>query len=170
VRMHQRHQRQETVVADAQNAHLAIGLGNVLDQPVDAVVGVRRFVHRRGILRPVNRAVHHVVALRAVLAANVLNHANVAAFHNHVRSVVIAIQSPPQVRAGGVAGQLIGAVRRARQQDRARAWRPWAPGPPYAASRRRASGSSPRAARSRSSAWRASAWPASHWDSWDTAA
>ena len=118
VRIHQRHQRQKSVIADAQNAHLAVGLGNVLDQPVDAVIRVSRFIHRRRILRPMNRPVHHVVALRPVLAANVLNHPNVAALDNHIGGIVIAIKDSPQVRARRVAGQLIGAVRCARQQDR----------------------------------------------------
>ena len=72
----------------------------------------------RGILRPVDGAVHHVVAFGAVLAANVLDNADVAAFNDHVGGVVVAVECRPEVRARRVAGELIGVVRRARQQNR----------------------------------------------------
>ena len=84
VRMDERHQGQKAVVGDAEDADLAVGLGNVVNQPVDGVVGVGRFVDRRGILRPANGPVHHVVAFGAVLAADVLDHADVAAVDDHV--------------------------------------------------------------------------------------
>jgi hypothetical protein len=91
VRIHQRHQRQKAVVGNAQDADLAVALRNVLHQPVDGVVGVGGVIDRRGILRPVQGAVHHVVAFGAVFAANVLHHADVAAFDDHVGGVVVAI-------------------------------------------------------------------------------
>ena len=63
MRIHHGHQRQKPVVRDAEDADLSIALRNVFDEPVDRVVGVGRFVDRRRILRPVQRPVHHVVAL-----------------------------------------------------------------------------------------------------------
>jgi hypothetical protein len=105
------------VVRDAENADLAVGLGDVVDKPLDRVVGVGALVDRRGILRAVHGAVHHVVTLGTVLAANVLNDADVAAADNHVRGVVVAVDCRPQMRAGSVTGLVVGAVGRAREQD-----------------------------------------------------
>ena len=118
VRMHQRHQRQETVVGNAEDSDLAVRLGNVLHQPFDGVVGVGRVVDRRRIQRPVQRPVHHIVALGAVLAANVLHHPDVAAVHDHVGGVVISVERSPQMRADAVGRQHIGAVGRAGEEDR----------------------------------------------------
>ena len=70
---------------------LPLRLGNILHQPVDGVVGVGGMIDRRRILRAVQRAVHHVVALRAVLAAHVLHHADVAALDDHIGGVVVAV-------------------------------------------------------------------------------
>ena len=83
MRVDQRHQRQEPVVRDAEDADLAVALGHVLHQPVDRVVGVGGVIDRRRILRPAQRPVHHVVAFGAVLAADVLDDADVAAFDDH---------------------------------------------------------------------------------------
>ena len=79
VRIHKRHQGQETVIRNAKNTDFAVGFGHVFHQPVDGVIGVGGVIHRSRILRPVQGPVHHIVALRAVLAANVLNGADVAA-------------------------------------------------------------------------------------------
>ena len=84
VRMDERHERQKAVVGDAEDADLAIGLGNVFDEPVDGVVGVGGLVDGRGVLRAVEGAVHDVVAFGAVLAADVLDDADVAAFDDDV--------------------------------------------------------------------------------------
>ncbi len=92
MRIDERHQRQEAVVRDAENADASIRLRNVFHQPIDGVVGVSGVVHLRRVLRTLQRAVHHVVAFGAVLAANVLDHANVAAFDDHVGGVVVAGQ------------------------------------------------------------------------------
>ena len=97
---------------------LPFAFRDVLHQPVDGVVGVGGVIDRRRVLRPVQRAVHHVVALGAVLAAHVLHHADVAALDDHVGGVVVAVQDRAEVRAVGVAGELRGVVGRARQQDR----------------------------------------------------
>jgi hypothetical protein len=53
----------------------------------------------RGILRSAQRPVHHVIAFGAVFAAHILHHADVAAVHDHIDRVVIALQDRPEVRA-----------------------------------------------------------------------
>ena len=72
----------------------------------------------RRILRTVQRAVHHVLAFRAILAANVLHHANVAAFDDHFGGVVVTVQDSVQGANYCVRGELVGVVWRARQKDR----------------------------------------------------
>ena len=118
MRVDQRHQRQEPVVGNAEDADLAVALGSVLHQPVDRVVGVGGVIDRRRVLRPAQRPVHHVVAFRAVLAADVLHHADVAALDDHFQRVVVAGEHRRQVGAVRVAGEVVRVVRRARQQDR----------------------------------------------------
>ena len=118
MRVHQGHQGQKSVIRDAQDAHFAIGLRDVLDQPVDGVVSVGGMVNRRGIARPAERAVHDVIALGAILAAHVLHDANVAAVDDDIGGVVVTLQNRPEVRALGMAGERLGIVRRARQQNR----------------------------------------------------
>ena len=90
---------------------LPLRLRDVLDQPVDGVVGVGGVIDRRRVLRAAQRPVHHVVALRAVLAAHVLHDADVAAFDDDVGGVVVALKDRAEVRALRVAGQLGGVVR-----------------------------------------------------------
>src|ERR1039458_6915173 len=90
---------------DPQNAHLTIALRRVLHQPVDGVVGVGSMIDWRRILRPVQRSIHYIVALGAILAANILNHAYVAAFEYYVGRVVIAIMVRPKVRAMDMRGK-----------------------------------------------------------------
>ena len=72
------HQNQEPRVGGADHADSAVGLRHVLDQPVDGVPGVGRVVDGARVQRPAQGAVHHVFALRAVLAADVLKDADVA--------------------------------------------------------------------------------------------
>ena len=115
--MDERHEGQKAVVGDAENADLAVGFGNVVDQPVDGVVGVGGFVDGGGILRPVDGAVHHVVALGAVFAADVLDDADVAALDDDVGRVVVAVENRAEVGALEVRGEFVGAVGRAREQD-----------------------------------------------------
>ena len=117
MRIHQRHQRQEAIVGDAQKSNLAVAFRNILHQPVDGVVSVRGVIDGGRVLRPVQRPVHDVVALRAVLAAHVLDHADVTAFDDHIGRIVVALQDRTQVRTLRVAGQPVGVVRRAGQQD-----------------------------------------------------
>src|SRR5947208_2400708 len=63
VRIHQRHQRQETIVRDTKNADLAITLRNIFYQPVDGVVSIGRVIDGSGILRTMQGTVHHILAL-----------------------------------------------------------------------------------------------------------
>ena len=79
----------KSVVRNTQNADLFVALRNVFDEPVDRVVGVGRFVYRRRILWAVERAVHHIVALGAVFAANVLHDADVPTVDHDVGRVVV---------------------------------------------------------------------------------
>jgi hypothetical protein len=88
----QGHQRQETVVGDAEDPDLPVALRDVLHQPVDGVPGIGRVVDRRRIQRAAQRAIHHVIALRVVLAAHVLDDADVAAFDDDVGGVVVSVQ------------------------------------------------------------------------------
>ena len=118
VRVDQGHQGQEPVVGDAEDADPSARLRHVLHQPVDGVVGVGGVVDGSRVERAVQRPVHHVVALGAVLAAHVLHHADVAALDDDVGGVVVALEDGPEVRALRVAGQLRRIVGGARQQDR----------------------------------------------------
>ncbi len=118
MRMDDGHQRQEAVIRDAQHAHLAVALRHILHQPVDGVVGIGRLIDGRRVLRPVQRPVHHEVALRAVLAANVLGHADVSAFDDHFGGVVVPVKIGSQVRAVHVGGHGAGVIRRARKEHR----------------------------------------------------
>ena len=99
MRIHEPHQRQEAVVGDAEDADLAIALRKILYQPVDGVVRVGRMVHGRGIQRAVQRAVHHVIALRVVLSANILHHANVTACDDDLGGVVVSPKDGAEMRA-----------------------------------------------------------------------
>ena len=90
--IHERHQRFEAVVGDAQRAHLAIGLRHVLHEPVDRVVGVGGLIDGGRILWPAQGAIHYVVALGAVLASHVLHDADIAILDDHIGRVVVALQ------------------------------------------------------------------------------
>src|ERR1051326_8826941 len=98
MRVYQPHERQEAIVGNSQNAYFAIAFGNVFYEPVDGVVRVSSVINRSRILWAVQRSVHHVVALRSVLAADVLHHADVSAFHDHFGSVVISVEVLAEVR------------------------------------------------------------------------
>ena len=63
-------------------------------------------------------AVHDVVALGAVLAADVLDDADVAAVDDDVGCVVVAVEAGAEVRALHVCRQRVGAVGRAGEEDR----------------------------------------------------
>ena len=95
--IHQAHEGQETVVGDAQDAHAAIALRQVLHQPVDGVVGIRAVIDSAGIPGPLQGPRHHVITLGAILPADVLHHADVATLEDEVRDVVGALEHRPQV-------------------------------------------------------------------------
>ena len=74
-------------------------LGHVFDQPVDGVVGVSRLIDWGGVEGAVEGPVHHVVALAAVFAANVLHDSNVAAFEDGLGGVVVAQEAGAEMGA-----------------------------------------------------------------------
>ncbi len=115
VGMEQRHQHGEALVRAADHADLAVALRDVLDQPVDGVERVGRVIDRAVVERAAQRPRHHVVALAAVLAAHVLEHADVAAVGDRV---VADRQHVGEVRARDALGTLARVVRRAREDDR----------------------------------------------------
>ncbi len=91
MRVDQRHQGRETVVGDPEDADPAVALGHVLRKPVDGVVGVGRLVDTAAVERAGERPGHDVAALRAVLAADVLQDADeVVLEHEAVRDVAVA--------------------------------------------------------------------------------
>jgi hypothetical protein len=109
------HQDQEPRVRGADHADPAVRLRDVLHQPVDGVPGVGRVVDGGRIQRPAQRAVHHVFALRAVLAADVLEDPDVAREgHDVVGRRDHRLQAGTRRAAGG----LVGVVGRAGEQDR----------------------------------------------------
>src|SRR5215813_14847426 len=71
----------------------------------------------RWVLWSVQGAIHHIVTLRSILPANVLDHANVATRDNHIRSVVITKENRTKVRAFRMTGEFSGVIRSPRQED-----------------------------------------------------
>ena len=116
MRMHQRHQRQISVIRNPQHADLPIRLRHMLHQPVNRVICIRRLIHRRGIQRPVQRPVHHIIALAAILAANILHHADIPALNDRLRRIVVAPQAYAHVNAVRIGRQPARIIRRPRQQ------------------------------------------------------
>ncbi len=115
MRVDQRHRRHHAVVAGAGDADAAVGARDVLHQPIDRVVGVGRMVDAAGVERPGQRPLVHIGAARAVLAAHVLIGEDVAGAQQH--RVGGADQHRP-VRAGRLAGRLVGIVGRPVEEDR----------------------------------------------------
>ena len=115
MRVRQRHHHGEPLVRGAKHADAAVGFRDVLHQPVDGVVGVGRMVDLGVVERSHQRPRDHVVALRAVFPTDILEHADVAALHEHL---VALRQDVEHVRRSHAAGAPVGIVGRARQQDR----------------------------------------------------
>src|SRR6266581_3172576 len=113
VRIDERHQGREAVVGNAENADLAVAFRDVFHEPVDRVVRVGGVIDRSGVQGPAQGTIHHVVALGVILAAHILDHANVAAFQDDFGGVVVTAQGGAEMRACGVAGLLRGIVWRA---------------------------------------------------------
>src|SRR5437762_10573078 len=82
MRIDQCHQRQESVVRNSEDADFAVALWNIFHEPFDGVVRVGRVIDRSGIERTAQRARHYIVALGAVLAAYVLDDADVTTFED----------------------------------------------------------------------------------------
>ena len=118
MRIHESHQRQKSIVGDSQNANFAVRLRNILHQPIDGVVGIGGVIDWSGVLRAMERAVHHVIAFRLVFAAYVLHHADVPALDNHINGIVITIENWTKMRALRMPGQRVGFIGRTRQQNR----------------------------------------------------
>ena len=115
MRIDQGHDHGEAFVGTPEHANLAVGLGHVFHQPIDRVVGVGGFVCAGVIERPPERARHQVFAFRSVLAANILEHADVAIAHEHL---VTLRQSREHIRRSFPLGAARSVVGRARQDDR----------------------------------------------------
>ena len=80
MRMQQRHARGEAVIGNTHNSHFAVVIGNVLQQPVDGVIGVSGLVGCFGVLLiDVRRKQERAFRLEA--ATEVLNHEDVAICH-----------------------------------------------------------------------------------------
>ena len=78
VRLEQRHDRQPPRVGDPEDAHPAVVVPHVLDQPLDRVVGVGRLVDALLVLGEARGAVHDELPLGLVLPADVLEGEDVA--------------------------------------------------------------------------------------------
>jgi fructose-specific component phosphotransferase system IIB-like protein len=63
VRIDQRHQAKKAVVRDAQDADLAVALGDVLDEPIDGVIGVGRMIDRSLVQRAAQGTIDDVVSV-----------------------------------------------------------------------------------------------------------
>ncbi len=63
MRIGQRHHHGEAFIGRAEHADASVGLGHVLDQPVDGVPGVGGVIDLGRIQRPAQRTGHHVIAL-----------------------------------------------------------------------------------------------------------
>ena len=115
MRIEQRHHHREALVGRADHAHAPVRFGRVLHQPIDGVLGVGRVVGRRGVERAADRPGHQVVALGPVLAAHVLEDADVAARDEYL----VALRQDGQHVGAVVAGRALGGViGRAGQQNR----------------------------------------------------
>nr|GEU28205.1 hypothetical protein [Tanacetum cinerariifolium] len=114
MRVGQRHQHREALVRRADHADLAVGLGEVFHEPVDGVPGVRRVVGAGVVERALEGARHHVVAVGAVLAAHVLEGADIAGIDQHL---VALGQGGGHAGADVALGAAAGVVRGAGEDD-----------------------------------------------------
>ncbi len=118
MRVHQRHERCETVVRNAENPHLAVGFGDVLDEPIDGVVGVGRMIDVARVQRSAQGPGHDIAAFRPMLAADVLHHANIAAVDHGIVRDIGAVDQRGQVRTAVLGDALRRAVGGPRKQYR----------------------------------------------------
>ena len=78
MRIERAHHREPRRVTRADHADAAVVVGDVLEQPLDGVVGVGALVDRLRVLAIARLAQHHELALGLEAAANVLQHDDVA--------------------------------------------------------------------------------------------
>src|SRR5437773_12251756 len=112
MRIDQCHQRQESVVRNSEDADFAVALWNIFHEPFDGVVRVGRVIDRSGIERTAQRARHYIVDLGAVLAAYVLDDADVTTFEDDFERVVIAMKFASEMSAVRVRGEIVSVVGR----------------------------------------------------------
>src|SRR5262245_11574212 len=62
VRIDECHKRQETVIGNAEDTDPAVGLRNVLNEPIYRVVGVCWMIHFCGVLWTTHGAIHYIFA------------------------------------------------------------------------------------------------------------
>src|SRR5579871_3680517 len=103
------HHREPRAIAGARHSYAAVIVGDVLQQPLDGVVGVGAFVERLGILRLARLAQHYELALGTEASANILRHED-ETFRGEFG----------KARGKSRAIQLTRSVRRAKQKERKR--------------------------------------------------
>ena len=111
MRLEQRHGREPAAVGDASFARAAVVVGNILQQPINCVVGVRAFVNGVRIAAVARRPLHHKRPFGTVAAADILEHEDVA-IREHIRIKIKQAREPFVVIAK--------AVGRSRQEKRER--------------------------------------------------
>jgi hypothetical protein len=72
------HGRQEAWIRDAQRASASVVMGNVLQEPLDCIVGIGGLVHAFRIDRVAKRSLHDELALAAVPPADILKDEDVS--------------------------------------------------------------------------------------------
>ncbi len=87
VRLDHRHGRQPAAVGNSQHAHASVVVRNVLEQPVDGVVGVGALVDGLRVVRVAGPAQHHELAFGFVTPANILEDEDVT-FRNQLAVVL----------------------------------------------------------------------------------
>ena len=113
----QSHDNGETLIRTPEHANLAIGFGDILDEPVDGVVSdgvVRGVVGIGRIQRAPQWASHKILAFGAIFAADVLENTDVSAARKHV---VARRQNRQHVRRWDTLGTFRRVVRRPSQDD-----------------------------------------------------
>jgi len=108
MRLDRRHDRRPPVVRHAEHADAAVVVADVLDQPVDGVVGVGAFIDRLRVAGLAGGTLHHEVALGPELPANVLVNEDVALVRERL---VVGVE---------VAGSALNSVGRAFEDNRQR--------------------------------------------------
>ena len=114
MRVDQRHQRRETQVARTDYANVTVCLRRVLDQPLDGVVGIGRFVDAGFVQWSRDRAIEDPLSLGPMHAADVLVHADVVVCDKFRIHYFEYVDDALAIDAARRTARVIG---RARQQD-----------------------------------------------------